>query len=132
MKFNRSMGSLLAMVSLTMLPLIANAHPLSIVNNTNSPLSFTVNNQCSEEIGTLNQIEVKTITEEALNKLCLNYTQPCTINAYYGSHCPGETIGGMTYESEHSFGVRGGSERENISVTAREDTLIYTSALSQK
>lgn len=118
-----------SLVALTM-PLLANAHPLSIVNATDSPLSFTVNYKCSEEIGTLQEVEVKAISEETLNKICLNYTQPCTITAHYGDHCAGEPIGGIRYNSEHNFEVNG--SHKNISITATESTLIYTSPIKNK
>lgn len=131
MKLNRRISNIVAITSLSMIPFLANAHPLSIVNNTKSPISFTVNNKCAEEIGTINEVQVKNITEEVLNKLCSNYTQPCTITAHYGSQCVGDPIGGVMYNTEHDFVVNG-DVNTNITITASEDTLIYTSSIKHK
>ncbi len=51
-----AMGACLSIVSLQ-----AQAHSLAIANSTMSPISFTVNNTCSNEIGVVHEVEIKTI-----------------------------------------------------------------------
>jgi len=128
MCFNRLIVNLVVIASLSLMPLLANAHPLSIVNHTDSQISFTVDNNCSEEIGTVKVVGVKNISEDTLNKLCLNYSQPCAIIAHNGDHCSGKSLGGMTYNSEHEFVIKG-SPNSDVSISATEDRIVYTSPI---
>lgn len=131
MKISCSIRKLLAVASLSIMPFLAYAHPLLIVNNTETPISFTVNDKCSNEIGTVKVVGIKNISEDVLNKLCLNYTQPCTITAHNGSQCLGKTVGGMTYNSEHNFTVNG-EPNSDVSVTATEDRIIFSTPIRRK
>jgi hypothetical protein len=116
--------------SLLTMPLLANAHPLKISNELDSPLTFTVNEQFAEEIGTIDAHAAKEISEETLNKLCLDFTQPCTITAYSGTQSMGERIADMKYNSEHSFEVRTYSQKVNIMAT--QSSLIFSYLTAQQ
>jgi len=95
----------------------------SIVNGTSSILSFTVNGNCSQEIGIVNEIESRIIPRKTFNKICQNYAQPCTITAYQGKHCTGKSVGGVTYNNENNFIVTGSSN--GISVASSGYTTIF-------
>lgn len=111
-------------------PLLAQAHHLAISNHTTFPLTFSVNNVCSKDFGTIDEYEIKTISEEMLNKACANYNAPCEIIGYDGKNCTGKSIGGIRYLSEHSFEISWGES--NVSIGASEDSLFYTEPMARK
>ena len=128
MKF---LTGLLAASAIFSAPFIANAHPLSIANNTNTALSFSVNHICSTEIGTVYENDIKLVSEKQLNKLCNNFSSPCVIEGFKKKHCSGKAVGGMTYNTEHDFIVFGRTGSK-ISLTGTESSLIYVNAKKRK
>lgn len=121
---------IIAGLTILSLPLLAQAHPLSIANGTSSPLSFMVNNVCSNDIGTIYEKEISTVNEETLNKICGQFLFGCEIVGYAGQNCEGQTTGGIRYITEHDVEVFGGEARVNVSAT--ESSLIYSEPSARK
>jgi hypothetical protein len=110
------------------MPTLAQAHPLAIANHTDSSISFSVNNICSDDFGTVYENEIKTIPEDILNKACSNYASECEITGYNAKNCSGKPIGGIKYVTEHDIVVFGATD-SNISITGTESSLFYISPL---
>lgn len=121
----------IASVCLSVMPILVQAHPLAISNYTNDVLSFSVNGVCSNDFGTVYEREIKTISEENLNKACSNYASACEIMGYIGKNCNGKPVGGMIYFNEHSFAVNG-TANSKISITGTESSLFYLGPVGQK
>ena len=64
MKKNRFVVGLITSACLSVMPLLAQAHSLSIVNTTVTPLTFSVNGVCSKEIGTLESTSILNVGEK--------------------------------------------------------------------
>lgn len=130
LSLSRFITALATSACILAIPLQAQAHHLAISNNTPNQLSFSVNNTCSEDFGTVSAYDIKTISEETLNRVCANYASTCEIIGYDEKNCSGKPLGGLRYLSEHSFDVFSGGGK--ISVTATESSLFYNSPIARK
>lgn len=112
------------------LPLQAAAHPLAISNQTTHALSFSANNVCLEDFGTIHEKEIKTISANRLNKACAAYASTCEIMGYNGRDCTGRAVGGIKYLNKHSFEIISTDSR--MSITGTESSLHYAGPVDHK
>lgn len=120
----------LGLIASVALPLLAQAHPLAIANQTPYTLSFKVNHLCAQEFGSLYRNDIKTISSKTLNRVCSNYKSPCKIMAYEGKNCSGNAIGGMKYLSAHDIVVIGIAD--DVAVTGTDTSLFFTAPIKKK
>jgi hypothetical protein len=133
MHFAKEMMTLAAGIGLLAFTQLAEAHPLTINNHTTSPISFSVNNRCAKEFGTVHEFEVVTISAGTLKEVCAS-SSVCEISGYKAERCRGQEIGGIRYlgRAKNNFIVFGGATNSNVSVGATASNLIYESANKHK
>lgn len=89
----------LVMASVVNAAPLRNAGEVSISNHTNSTLSFTINNVCSNDIGDVYSYSIKTISQATLLKVCGGNL--CRIEGYDQPNCLGNTVGGEELSFEN-------------------------------
>lgn len=122
-KYFRVVAKVIISVYVIALPVLVEAHPLSITNHTSILISFKVNGFCAKAFGTVYPNQTITIAEAVLNTACANYNF-CEIMGYDAKNCEGNPVGGMRYLTEHDIEVFSAGQR-NISVAATEDSLVF-------
>src|SRR5688572_25034484 len=84
--------------------ILANADDLKVSNDSKYDLSFSINNTCSEEFGTLDNHSVKVIPDESFKNACAYNSSNCVVKVYNEASCSGKQIATVAFDT--SYGVR--------------------------
>jgi len=98
------------------MPTVVSANDLHIANETQTNLSFMINNACSSDFAVVQARTIGMIPADAVNRACEYSPSNCTIAMHASDDCSGQLIGKFALDTSNGVtGVAANAQGYSIS-----------------